>query len=310
MRLVTMNLLTLFTYRAGLPPLHGDPWLLSGPFWTNWVLDATVVVGIVALAAWYVWTTGPLNRSTAGSEERPVSTGQRAAFLTGCFFLLLALGPPIEDWAGLLLSAHMLQHVILTLIVPPLFLLGIPSWMLRPLLRWRWVERTGYVLTRPVAAVFLSGFAFVIWHVPDLYNLALVNEPVHVLQHVTYLGTAMLAWWPVLGSLPEWPRLQPLPMCLYFFAQTLAGGVVGAFITVSDPPLYGYYATVPRAWGVDISTDQQFAGLIMWLGVNAFYFLLITIVFLTWATREEAKDRNESLPVRQPAADTPGSSPT
>lgn len=291
-----MNLLALFTYRAGLPPLHGDPWLLNGPLWTNWVLDATVVVGVFALAAWYIWATGPLNRRSPGVEERPVSTGQRVAFLGGCLALLVALSPPLEDWAGLLLTAHMVQHVILTLVAPPLFLLGVPVWMWRPLLRWEWVARAGYVLTRPVVAIFLSGFAFIIWHIPDLYNLALINEPVHVFQHVTYLGTALLAWWPVLGRLPEWPRLHPLPMCLYFFAQTLAGGIVGAFITVAEVPLYGYYATVPRAWEIGIGRDQQVAGLIMWLGVNAFYFLLITIVFLTWATREEAKDRGEPVP--------------
>lgn len=304
-----MDLLALFSYRAGLPPLHGDPWLLSGPFWTTWVFDVTVVVGVFALAAWYIWVTGPLSRGTAGAEERPVTVGQRAAFLAGCFALLVALGPPLEDWAGLLLTAHMIQHVILTLVVPPLFLLGIPSWMLRPLLRWRWTARTGYLLTRPAVALFLSGFAFVIWHIPDLYNLALVSEPVHILQHLTYLGTALLAWWPVLGSLPEWPRLHPLPMCLYFFAQTLAGGIVGAFISVGEVPLYGYYATVPRAWEVDIAIDQQLAGLVMWLGVNAFYLLLITVVFLSWASREEAKDRAQPLPARRPAADAPGSSP-
>lgn len=301
-----MDLLVLFSYRAGLPPLHGDPWLLSGPFWTTWVLDATVVVGVFALAAWYVWATGPLNRRSAGAEERPVSAGQRVAFLGGCFALLIALGPPLEDWAGLLLTAHMVQHVILTLVVPPLFLLGIPVWMLRPLLRWTWVARAGYVLTRPVVALALSGFAFIIWHMPDLYNLALLNEPVHVFQHFIYLGTAVLAWWPILGKLPEWPRLHPLPMCLYFFAQTLAGGIVGAFITVGEAPLYGYYATVPRAWGIGIGRDQQVAGLIMWLGVNAFYFLLITIVFLTWATREEAKDRGEPRPAARTAADSSG----
>lgn len=302
-----MNLLALFTPRAALPPMHGDPWLLNGPWWSNWVLDATVVVGVFALAAWYVWVTGPLNRNSPGSEERPVSFGQRAAFLTGCAVLLIALGPPLEDWATLLLSAHMIQHVLLTLVVPPLFLLGTPAWMLRPLLRWPWVARAGYLLTRPIVALFLTSFTFVIWHIPDFYNQALISEPLHVFQHLTYLVTATIGWWPILGMLPEWPRLHPLPMCLYLFAQTLAGGVVGAFITVGEVPMYGFYATVPRAWGVDLASDQQFGGLIMWLGVNAFYLALITIVFLTWATREEAKDR-EPRPPAKPAPD-PARSP-
>jgi putative membrane protein len=103
----------------------------------------------------------------------------------------------------------MIQHVLLTLIVPPLFLLGTPAWMLRPLLRWPLVARAGYILTRPIVALVLSSFTFVIWHFPDLYNMALINEPVHIFQHVTYLVTSVLAWWPVLGTLPEWPRLHP-----------------------------------------------------------------------------------------------------
>lgn len=302
-----MNLLALFTFRAGLPPMHGDPWLMTGPWWTTWVLDATVAVGVFGLAAWYIWVTGPLNRNSPGSEERPISFGQRAAFLTGCFMLLVALGPPLEDWATLLLSAHMIQHVLLTLVVPPLFLLGTPAWLLRPLLRWRWVERTGYLLTRPLVALFISGFTFVIWHIPEFYNAALIIEPLHVFQHITYLVTAIIGWWPILGMLPEWPRLHPLPMCLYLFAQTLAGGIIGAFITVGEVPMYGFYATVPRAWGIDVASDQQFGGLIMWLGVNAFYLAMITIVFLTWATREEAKE-HEPRPraVPQPKPDPAG----
>ncbi len=85
---------------------------------------------------------------------------------------------------------------------------------------------------------------------------------------------------------------------------------LGALLTLADAPWYAVHAATAPAWGMTPLEDQQLAGLIMWLGVNAFYFMLITIVFLTWATREEAKDGTESLPGRRPAPDTPGSSPT
>lgn len=299
-----MFLVALFRPGAGLP-LHGDPWLLSGPWWTNWVLDAPIVVGIFALAAWYIWAMGPLNQRSAGSASRPVTTGERTAFLAGCLVLLFALSAPLEDWAGLLLTAHMVQHVLLTLLVPPLILLGIPAWCYGPLVDRPWLRRIGYILTRPLVALLLSSFVFILWHFPDFYNLALLQEPVHIVQHGTYLATSFLAWWPILGKVPAWPRLQPLPMCLYLFGLTLAGGVVGAFISVGEAPMYGYYATVPRAWGIDVASDQQVAGLIMWLGVNTFYFALITIVFLTYATREEAKDRARPVPKRAPTAPPP-----
>lgn len=278
--------------RIPFPVLHGDPRLLEGPLWTTWRIDPTVALGIFGLVVGYFLAVGPLNRRRAGARERTVSTGQRAAFLGGCATLLVALGPPVEDWALLLLSGHMFQHILLTLLAPPLLLLGTPAWLLRPLLRWRAVDRVGYTLTRPLVAYVLAGLAFVIWHVPTLYDAALRREPVHVAEHVVYIVTGILVWWPILGPLPEWPRLSPGLQCLYLAAQTLPGGAVGSFLTVAEPGLYAPYEAVPRMWGLGIATDQQIAGLMMWVGANTVYLLLLTIIFFRWAGKEEATARN------------------
>ncbi len=267
--------------------LHGDPRLLTGPLWTNWSLDPTVALGTFGLAAGYVVLTSP-SRTGPG---RPVGAGQRIAFLAGCLALLLALGPPIEDWAGLLLAGHMLQHVLLTMVAPPLLLLGTPAWVLRPLLRWPLIARAGSALTRPLPALALSSGAFVLWHVPALYDAALRSELLHVVQHQTYLATAFLAWWPLVGPLPEWPRPTPPVQCLYLFGLTLSGSIVGSFLALSKSGLYPYYQNLPRMWGVDLIRDQQIAGLMMGVGANAVYLLLTAVVFLRWAGQEEAKER-------------------
>ena len=280
--------------RIAWPILHGDPRLFEGPLWTNWQIDPTVALGVFGLVAAYLAWTGPLNRRRPGAADRPISGGQKAAFLAGSAALLLALGPPVEDWSDLLLSGHMVQHLLLTMVVPPLWLLGTPAWLLRPLLRWRLIARAGYVLTRGIVALALSGLAFAIWHVPVLYDAALRTEPIHILEHQVYLATGILAWWPILGPLPEWPRLSLPLQCLYLAGQTLPGGIVGSFITVAEPGLYAPYEDVPRMWGLSLSTDQQIAGLIMWVGANSIYLLLITIIFFRWAGREDSPHRERA----------------
>lgn len=281
--------------RVPFPILHGDPRLLDGPMWTSWRIDPTIALGLFGLIAAYLAAVGPLNRRRPGFRGRTVTGRQRTLFVAGCATLLVALGPPLEDWSELLLSGHMAQHILLTMLAPPLLLLGTPEWLLRPLLRWRLVARLGYVLTRPLVAYALAGFAFVVWHVPTLYDAALRQEPVHILEHVVYLGTAMLVWWPIVGPLPEWPRLSPGWQCLYLAAQTLPGGVVGSFITVAAPGLYAPYEEVPRMWGLGVETDQQIAGLTMWVGANTVYLLLLTVIFFRWAGQEDARARGGAV---------------
>ena len=278
-----------------LPPLHGDPWQLRPPLWTNWQIDPTVLLGVFALAVGYVLLVGSLNERRVDAAQRPVSRRQRVSFLAGCAALLLALGPPLEDWAGLLVSGHMAQHLILLFVVPPLLLYGTPPWLLAPLLRWPAVARVGYLLTRPLVALALSSAVVILWHLPDLYEAALQAEPLHVLQHQLFLATSVLVWWALLGPLPAWPRAAPLVQILLLVALTFPGGIVGSFLTLGKPGFYPSYTTVPRIWGIDLATDQQIAGLAMWVGGSVVYLVLVTIVFFRWAAREEAADEQTAL---------------
>ena len=184
----------------------------------------------------------------------------------------------------------MVQHLLLILLAAPLLLYGTPAWLLEPLTRNRVTNTIGYWLTRPLVAYALANAVFILWHVPLFYDAALLSQPVHVLEHATLIGTALLAWWPVLGPLAQWPRL-PLPLhSIYYFAMTLPGGVVGAFITFAAPGLYAPYDTARRIFGIDLATDQQAAGLLMWVAVSAIYLLLLTVSFFRWVSRDEDKD--------------------
>ena len=288
-----------------LPPLHGGADLPTGPLRTHWYLEPTIGLGVFGLAVAYLLWVGPLNRRRPGADERPVTGGQIACFLGGCATLLVALGPPLDDWSDYyLLSAHMAQHLLLILLAPPLLLLGVPGWVLRPLLRWRLVARAGYLLTRAVPAFAISAIVMIVWHTPPFYDAALGSVPLHVLEHQLFLATGLLAWWPVVGPLPEWPRLALPLQCIYLFVQTLPGGVVGSILTLAEPGIYEHYRNAPR-WVMSLATDQEVAGLLMWVGASTVYLLLITVIFFRWAAQEDAKETRQATTRQRPAPTRP-----
>jgi putative membrane protein len=279
------------------PLLHAGGVDPTGWLWSDWNIEPTVAIGLLVLVAGYLYLTRGENAS------RPSTRAQKTAFIAGAVTLFVALGPPLDDWSDhYLLLAHMVQHLLLILLAAPLLLHGIPAWMLEPLTRNRVTNTIGYWLTRPVVAYAIANAVFVLWHVPLFYEMALRSQPVHVFEHMTMLGVALLAWWPTLGPLPQWPRLA-LPLhSLYYFAMTLPGAAVGAFITFADPGLYAPYDTAERIFGIDLATDQQVGGLLMWVAVSVIYLLLITYSFFRWASREEAADAEAAR-----LAHTPGS---
>jgi len=273
-------------------PLHAGEPDPTGFLSSSWTIQPGVAIGLFALVAAYVLLAGPLNRRRPGWERRTVSPGQRAAFYGAVATLLVALGPPLEDWSEhYLLLAHMVQHLLLMLLAPALLLAGIPGWMLEPLARNPVANRIGYVLTRPLVAYALLSVTMVVWHLPRFYEAALFNDLLHLTEHAMFFGASLLAWWPVMGSLPQWPRISPILQCLYYFALTIPGAFVGAFLVFSQPGLYRPYDTAPRIFGIDLATDQQLAGLLMWVGEGVIYLALITVTFLRWAGDEERADR-------------------
>ena len=274
-----------------LPLLHtGGPYP-SGWLNSDWRPEPTVIIGIFALIGVYLWFTGPKNRDAAGERINPVTGKQQVLFVTGSLVALIALNPPLDDWADrYLLSAHMFQHLLLMFVTATFWLMGTPDWLLRRLVSNRIVNRIGYLVTRPVPALFVSSALIAFWHMPPIYDAALNHQPIHIIQHVSFIIASIIAWWPVIGPLPEWPKLSPPMQCLYLFAVGIPGSIVGAFITLSRPGLYDPYTQSPRIFGLDLATDQEIAGLTMWVLASVIYLLVITVIFFKWAGAEEAKE--------------------
>jgi putative membrane protein len=251
-----------------------------------WQWEPSVLIGLALLAAGYMACVGPLRGRFAGAM--PVSRGRIQTFLVGVLVLFVALVSPLDTLSDhYLLSAHMVQHLLMTLIVPPLLLLGTPRWLLRPLLRPRFALSIGRALTNPVAAFLLFNVTFAIWHFPKLYELTLENEALHVLEHLMFLATATLTWWPVFSPLDELPRISDPAQILYLFFQSLPPTVLGALITFAGAPLYPAYASAPRVWGLSVMADQQIGGLIMWIPGALVFFTVLTVVFFRWLNHDE-----------------------
>lgn len=282
-----MHLALPFTLlaHAGQP----DP---TGYLFSNWTVQPGIVLGLFALIVWYVLTTGPMNRRRPGADQRPVTTGQRVAFFASILTFLVAVGPPLDDWSDhYLLLAHMVQHMLLMLLAPALFLIGVPGWVYDPLVRNRITNRVGYWITRPLSALVIFGVTIVVWHIPSFYEAALYSDALHSAEHGMFFLTSLIAWWPILSQVPAWPRATPLVQCLYFFGLSVVTSIVGAFVTYAAPGLYRPYNTAPRVFGLSVENDQQLAGLLMWVVGGLIYLILITYTFLRWWGQQEAADR-------------------
>ena len=255
-----------------MPPVAETVWHWE---FDPWVLALILIPGVLYVCGW---------RQVHRQMPHRFGAARLAAFLAGLAALVLALASPLHAYADLLLTAHMLQHLLLMLIVPPLLLAGAPS---LPLLRglprrvvkhglgpflawpalWRWGRRLMHPLTAWLAFVVTS----TAWHVPALYELALRSPGWHAVEHLCFVATALLFWWPVLQpwpSRPQGPRWVLLP---YLFLADVQNTILAAFLTFCERVLYPTYATAPRLTAMTALDDQAAAGAIMWvLGSVAF----------------------------------------
>ena len=243
---------------------HLDAWALIG---------GLVAVYLVALR----------RHPTRGATRRQV-----VAFLSGAAALLVASDWPVHDIAeGYLYSAHMAQHLLMTLVAALLLVVGTPEWMAQRLLRPRWLRATVRCLARPVPGLIQFNVILVLSHWPVVVEGTIRHHPLHFVAHAVLLLSAILMWMPVASPLREVPRLRPPMQMLYLFLQTIVPTVPASFLTFGTSPLYPIYATFPRLWGVDVLADQQMAGLIMKVAAGFYLWVIIAAIFFRWYASED-----------------------
>jgi putative membrane protein len=271
---------------AVLPMLHVG----ASIRWTSFTVHWSTVIGLVSLAVLYEWAarnSGAGNGNGPPAEIHPEAHShlplRRWAFYAGLAVLFLSLNGWLHDLSdSYLFSAHMVQHLVLTMLVPPLLIAGTPGWMLRPVLRHRWVASVARTITKPAVCYATFNVVLAGWHLPPLYNAAMAHHGIHIVQHLMFLAASVMLWWPILSPLPELPRLSYPMQMLYLFLTSIPMSIVAVYITYGGTLLYPAYAAAPRVAGLTPLEDQLLGGLIMWIPGGLVIFAVISVIFFRW----------------------------
>jgi putative membrane protein len=283
---------------AGPVAAHGDvpdqaPDL--GILFTAWSFDPTVAIPLLATALAWLWAIRRIDRRHPGNPVAPLRV---ASFLVGLAFIALALQSGIERYDTTLFSIHMVQHVLLTFVAPPFLLLGTPITVLlrvaSPSLRRRVVLPVLHsapirFIAHPVVA--WVAFTAVMWgtHFSPLFDLSLDDQGIHDLEHVLFVVSALLFWFPIVGADPAPSRLPYPGRLLYVLLQMPPSSFLAMAILFTNQPLYAHYQELGAPYGVTALADQQAAAGIMWLASDL--ILIVTLLFVVgaWMGHEERR---------------------
>jgi putative membrane protein len=280
--------LTPIVAHPGQPPAPHD-------LWSAWDLHPLLLGGLLVAA----WT---YRRGQTGGPKRPVDRWRARCFVAALVALGLALLSPLDGLSGALASAHMVQHLLLMLVVAPLLALSAPSSAIlrgsplavrRAIGRWR--RRLGLthgnlgVLRHPAAVWLLSVGVVWFWHAAGPYDAALDSEPLHVLEHAGFLVTAVLFWHVVVGVRGA-ARVSNGLGVLLVFAMAMQSVFLSVLLTFARTPWYSGYATTTAPWGLDPLTDQQLAGVLMWIPAGGIYLAAALTLLISWIRATEVDD--------------------
>lgn len=221
-----------------------------------------------------------------------ISIWRLAAFAGGIVTLLVVMESPLAELDEQLLTAHMVQHLLLMIVAAPLLLRGAPSFTLLhglprrfvrgslgPVLRWRALHRLGEICTHPVFCLLTASMVVIGWHVPAAFDLALHSHVWHQIEHAWFLTAGLLFWWPVIQPWPSVDEPPHWPVPLYLFVATLPCDALSAFLVFCGHVVYRPYLSTDGLFGLAPLQDQEIAGALMWVTVTIAY--LIPAVWIT-----------------------------
>ncbi|MGD1090914.1 MAG: cytochrome c oxidase assembly protein [Bryobacteraceae bacterium] len=291
-----------------------DP--LAAAILASWRLDVRLVAVLLVVVWLYVRGWRKLHRES----PRRYTVERRAAFLAGLTLVFLALASPLDAFGALLLEVHMIQHLLLIMVAPPLIwsgqpvipiLRGLPQRFFKdglgPFLRWHALQRVGRAVTHPVICWLAMAFAVVFWHIPRWYELALHSQAWHELEHACFFYAALLFWWPVIQVWPSrrvWPRWMMIP---YLVLADMVNTGLSAWLVFSNHVIYRTYELAPRLGDSTALSDQSTAGAIMWVPGSIVY--LIPALILTMGALTGRRSRPLRAAPIKPVPRKPASAP-
>lgn len=241
-------------------------------------------------------------------RTRPAQfTGLRlASFHSGLALLWIATASPLDGFADTLLTVHMVEHLLLMSAIPMLLLCGLPVVPLlrgmpaplrrciaAPLLRLRPLRHFTHWLVSPAIAWLAMNLAYLVWHFPAAYDLALENETIHAAEHLSFLATSLLFWWYILRPWPAEKRPNDWGALLYLALADIVMTMLSGFLTFCDRPLYPYYVNHPNPFGLPVVEDQVLGAVIMWV-LGSFAFLVPAMI-ITVRLLSPARPRPDTL---------------
>ena len=266
---------------------------------SSWSFDPKIALGLAAALLLYCRGWLILHRTL----PQRFSVWRLLGFTSGLIALWLAIASPLDAFSDLLLSAHMVQHLLLMSVAPPLILLGAPLLpLLRglprkfardgvgPFLTWPALRRAANTVTGPSVCWVLMAVTLCAWHVPAAFDLALRSSAWHKAEHACFLGASLLFWWPVIRPFPSRPHSPLWSVPFYLLAADLLNTALSAILTFSEHVLYPTYLAAPRLFGTTALSDQSSAGVIMWVPGSLVFLIpaaFIAIGLSFWGMRAQ-----------------------
>ncbi len=264
--------------------------MVATDFWA-WHAHPEVWVLVASVSGLYLWAGRTIGPKVVPAGTTPITRGQKRWFFAGVAVMWLASDWPMHDVGEhYLYLVHMIQHLLLTFVMPPLILLGTPEWLARLVIGERkasvWIKR----FCRPVVAGVAYNAMILLIHWPTVVNHSVKIAALHFAIHTVLVLTATAWWMSICGPIPEWRISLPAQM-VYLFLMSVVPTVPGAWLTFAERPLYKVYDIPQRMFNISVTQDQQAAGLIMKLGGGAYLWTIITMLFFRWANRHEEAER-------------------
>ncbi|MFY9910043.1 MAG: cytochrome c oxidase assembly protein [Candidatus Sulfotelmatobacter sp.] len=238
-----------------------------------WISGALILASLVYLRGWL-----RLRR-----HDHNVEGWRAGSFVCGLSFIWIATASPLAVLDHEMLTAHMVQHLLLMTLAPPLILLGMPRKRLahgllrhfsqaigRPL-RSEPMQQLASVVTHPALCWFAATGTLVVWHIPSVFMVGMRSQTWHGIEQASFLLTGLLFWRPVVQPWPHVSKWPESSMLLYLFLATLPCDILSGFLVFCDRVVYPVFLSSPHSFGLSALEDQQFAGALMWTCVTIVY---------------------------------------
>ena len=276
-----------WAHPSGLPQLRERANFLVATTsdWLFWDFHPSILIGIATLTTLYTLAIRRWRR-----DDELVDARRARWFYASMVLAWFVLDGPLHHLADeLLFAAHMVQHLALQLVWAPMFLFGIQPWMVTRFLKRVPVTGAARWITRPTQAFLIYNGTIWLWHLPIFYNMALLSHEWHIVEHLLFMSTAVVFWWPLLSSAPEIPRPAFGSQMMFVFSNMIAMKALGMIISLQDDVIYTFYINQPRVWGLTPIADQQVGGMLMWLPGGFLLWGGLGYVFAQWARRGTPK---------------------